>query len=253
MDTSRTSFNVTVLLGKFLVWLIRRPRWCDTNENYAASICNEYMPVSFMQDSLNWSIVTKKWNYFLIVQSNNQCKWTFTASWSKTVTVNTLRTGKTTKYWRFCNYVLSCRAPTFLFWGIFPCIQHFSSIRCQFYKGQSYHKIAEKQQGPALYACRCPFLSGVYVNYESIDCSYYFNSYDTPWAMARFFVTRRGGIIVSTENQDPCKGVRGYPPQENFQIWKLQNAIFSTCHEICLRKIDLKYENGKHCKSLESK
>ena len=26
--------------------------------------------------------------------------------------------------------------------------------------------------------------------------------------------------------------------------WAL-NAIFSTCHEICLRKIDLEYENGK--------
>ena len=34
-------------------------------------------------------------------------------------------------------------------------------------------------------------------------------------------------------------------PPENFQIWRLRNALFSTCQEICLRKIDLEYENGK--------
>ena len=39
--------------------------------------------------------------------------------------------------------------------------------------------------------------------------------------------------------------VWGYPPPGHFQIWRLPNAIFSTCHEICLRKIDLEYENGK--------
>ena len=58
-------------------------------------------------------------------------------------------------------------------------------------------------------------------------------------AVARLFVT--GGIIAN----EPCMGVWGYPPPENFQIWRLRNAIFSTCHEICLRKIDLEYENGK--------
>ena len=45
--------------------------------------------------------------------------------------------------------------------------------------------------------------------------------------------------------QEPCRGVWGYPPPQNFQIGRLRNAIFSTCHEICLRKIDLEYENGK--------
>ena len=40
-------------------------------------------------------------------------------------------------------------------------------------------------------------------------------------------------------------GVWGYTPPENFQVWRLRNAIFSTCDEICLRKIDLEYENGK--------
>ena len=45
--------------------------------------------------------------------------------------------------------------------------------------------------------------------------------------------------------QEPCRGVWGYPPLENFQIGRLRNVIFSTCHEICLRKIDLEYENGK--------
>ena len=51
-----------------------------------------------------------------------------------------------------------------------------------------------------------------------------------------------GAIIVS---DDPCRGMWGYLPRENFQIWRLRNSIFSTCHEICLRKIDLEYQNGK--------
>ena len=34
-------------------------------------------------------------------------------------------------------------------------------------------------------------------------------------------------------------------PPENLQIWRLRNAIFSTCQEICLRKIDLEDVNGK--------
>ena len=42
-----------------------------------------------------------------------------------------------------------------------------------------------------------------------------------------------------------CRRVSGCPPPENFQVWRLRNAIFSTCHEICLRKIDLEPENGK--------
>ena len=36
-----------------------------------------------------------------------------------------------------------------------------------------------------------------------------------------------------------------YPPPEKFQIRRLRNGIFITCHEISLRKIDLEYENGK--------
>ena len=48
-----------------------------------------------------------------------------------------------------------------------------------------------------------------------------------------------GGIIESAEGKSL---VGGLPPLENFQIWRLRNAIFSTCHEICLRKIDLEYE-----------
>ena len=55
-----------------------------------------------------------------------------------------------------------------------------------------------------------------------------------------------GCIIPSAERrQVHCRWVWGYPPPEDFQIWRLLNAIFSTCHEICLRKIDLQYENGK--------
>ena len=70
----------------------------------------------------------------------------------------------------------------------------------------------------------------------------------SPWyrAVARFFVT--GGIIASAEGKSLVRGSGeggGYPPPENFQIWRLVHAILSTCHEICLRKIDLEYENGK--------
>ena len=59
-------------------------------------------------------------------------------------------------------------------------------------------------------------------------------------AVARFFVT--GGHYRECRRHEPCRGgVWGYPPPENCQIWRLRNALFSTC----LRKIDLEYENGK--------
>ena len=64
-----------------------------------------------------------------------------------------------------------------------------------------------------------------------------------PRAVARFFCN--GGYYRECGRHEPCRGVWGYPPPENFQIRRLQNAIFSTCHEICLRKIDLEDENGK--------
>ena len=50
-----------------------------------------------------------------------------------------------------------------------------------------------------------------------------------------FFVTWGGGD----------RGVWGYPPFRKFSIWRLRNAIFSACHEICLRKNYVEYENGK--------
>ena len=70
---------------------------------------------------------------------------------------------KTTKYqtYTFCN-LLSCRAPTFPFWGIFHCINHFQIVRrWRFQKcpwsvlksylsdtEYSYSKITGKLQGP---------------------------------------------------------------------------------------------------------
>ena len=54
-----------------------------------------------------------------------------------------------------------------------------------------------------------------------------------------------GGIIASAKGMSLVGGVWGYPPPENCEIWRPRNAIFSTCHEICLWKIDLEYENGK--------
>ena len=43
---------------------------------------------------------------------------------------------------------------------------------------------------------------------------------------------------------EPCREVWQYPPGK-LQIWRLRNVIFSPCHEICLRKHDLEYVNGK--------
>ena len=64
-----------------------------------------------------------------------------------------------------------------------------------------------------------------------------------PRAVAGFFVTR--GIIARAEGTSLVRGPGGVLPQKNFQIWRLRNAIFSTCHEIRLRKINLEDENGK--------
>ena len=60
---------------------------------------------NLFQTDYDWNIVTGKWNYFLIVQSSSNVhdKYTFTASWSKRVTVYPQT---------FCNLVL-CKAPTF--------------------------------------------------------------------------------------------------------------------------------------------
>ena len=43
-----------------------------------------------------------------------------------------------------------------------------------------------------------------------------------------------GGIIAGAEGMSLVGGVWGYPPPENCEIWRLRNAIFGTCHEICL-------------------
>ena len=69
----------------------------------------------------------------------------------------------------------------------------------------------------------------------------------------RFFSITQGcsevfcnvGYYRECRRHEPFRGVWGYPPPENFQVRRLQNAICSTCHEICLRKIDLEDENGK--------
>ena len=58
-------------------------------------------------------------------------------------------------------------------------------------------------------------------------------------AVARFFV--KWGHSRERGRHEPCKGVWGYSPSENCQIWRLRNAIFSTCHKICLRKIDIEW------------
>ena len=81
---------------------------------------------NLFQTDNDWNIVTGKWNYFLIVQSwsNVHDKYTFTASWSKRVTVYPQT---------FCNLVL-CKAPTFPVWGGFPYIKHFSVVRWWFQK-----------------------------------------------------------------------------------------------------------------------
>ena len=69
-------------------------------------------------------------------------------------------------------------------------------------------------------------------------------------AVARCFVTGWGGgeALLRVRKARALLGGGGvweYPPSEHFQIWRLRNAIFSSCHEIRLRKIDLEYENGK--------
>ena len=49
------------------------------------------------------------------------------------------------------------------------------------------------------------------------------------------------------QRKKPCRGVWGYPHPESFANFEAGNRtpIFATCHEICLRKIDLELENGK--------
>ena len=56
-----------------------------------------------------------------------------------------------------------------------------------------------------------------------------------PRAVARFFCKGWGGGGVhysECRSHEPCRGVWGYPLPEDFQIWRLRETIFSTCHEI---------------------
>ena len=59
----------------------------------------------------------------------------------------------------------------------------------------------------------------------------------TSWMQDRSLVFSNGGHDHrECRRAAPFRRVWGYPPPEKFQIWRLQNAIFSTCHEICLQK-----------------
>ena len=68
-------------------------------------------------------------------------------------------------------------------------------------------------------------------------------------AVARLFWTRggegaRGALSRVPKTRALWGGVGGGGGGgggvlENFQIWMLRNAIFSTFHEMCLRKVDL--------------
>ena len=62
------------------------------------------------------------------------------------------------------------------------------------------------------------------------DTTYFFLA--LPRDVARFFVTR--GIIARAEGTSLVGGPGGVLPLKNFQICRLKNAIFSTCHEICV-------------------
>ena len=66
-------------------------------------------------------------------------------------------------------------------------------------------------------------------------------------AEVRFFVTGEGGgegYYRESPRHKPCRGggVLGIRPQKIFKFGSSEMLFFSTCHEICLRKIDLEYE-----------
>ena len=63
-------------------------------------------------------------------------------------------------------------------------------------------------------------------------------------AVARSFVTG-GDIIASAQGKSLVGESGGILPQKIFNFGGYKAPIFSTCHDICLRKIDLEYENGK--------
>ena len=75
------------------------------------------------------------------------------------------------------------------------------------------------------------------------DTTYFF-FLALPRAVARFFVTR--GIIARAEGTSLVGGSgRGVLPPEKVSNLEAPKSYFSTWREICLRKIDLEYENGK--------
>ena len=60
-----------------------------------------------------------------------------------------------------------------------------------------------------------------------------------------FKVCHRCNTKTVKRRHKSFSGGLGCPPPENVRVWRVRNPIFSTYHEICLRKIDLEPENGK--------
>ena len=60
--------------------------------------------------------------------------------------------------------------------------------------------------------------------------------------------------MASAEGTSLVRGVWGYPPPEDFQIWRLRNAIFSTCvMRYVSEKSTSNMKMANNCKSLKSK
>ena len=54
----------------------------------------------------------------------------------------------------------------------------------------------------------------------------------TSWMQGRSLFFSNGGHYRECQRTVPFGRVWGYAPPEKFQIWRPQNAIFSTCHEL---------------------
>ena len=106
-----------------------------------------------------------------------------------------------------------------------------------------------ERKGSSMYSSPLSFLLFSFADWPHGQCNQAnLHKVGFPWrvnrAETRFFCN--GAHCLERRRHAPyCRWVSGCPPPENFQVWRLRNAIFSTCYEICLRKIDLEPENGK--------
>ena len=144
-----------------------------------------------------------------------------------------------------CRYIHPCSEPpvaSINYWKICTSLQPDWLIDNGFFKGKSwpYSKTWYTGGGPeqGFWCCFTDRLNQAQLFKRLIMLRYIYRM------IARFFVME--GVLLRVLKARALQGCVGvFSPRKFSDLKAPIYAIFSTCHEMCLRKIDLEYQNGK--------